>query len=135
MTREEILAMKAGEKLDKLIAVEIMADSAPTFIPKYALELQLSGSPVKSSGECWLCLCDYNHGDVPIWRPLPFSTDILVAWHVVKKMIKDGYYYFSNYGDNEKWGVTYAHSFGELVWADTVEEAICKAALLTRFEE
>ena len=70
-----------------------------------------------------------------LMHPLPkYSADISAAWQVVKKVMSEGYSYFSNYGDNKKWGVTYAHSIGALVWADTIEEAICKAALLTKLE-
>ena len=135
MNKEEILTMEAGEELDRLVATEVMGEPMPAFIPESALEFQLAGSPVKSPKGNWVCLCRYDEGDIPTWRPLTCSTDISAAWKVVKKMINDGNSYFSDYGDNEKWGVTYAHSIGELVWADTIEEAICKAALLTKLNK
>uniref|UniRef100_A0A6M3LZQ5 Phage ABA sandwich domain-containing protein n=1 Tax=viral metagenome TaxID=1070528 RepID=A0A6M3LZQ5_9ZZZZ len=129
MNKEEILAME-GEELDKLIAVEVMAEPVPKFIPEDALELQLSGNPVKSPRECWLCLCEYDQGDVPIWRPLPFSTDISAAWQVMEKL---------KVGDNETW-FSFCEQVEELCGSDERvlyelnPEIICKAALLAKLK-
>lgn len=129
MTKEEISAMEAGEELDKLIAVEVMAEPAPKFIPEDALELQLVSDPVKSPRECWLCLCEYDQGDVPIWRPLPFSTDISAALQVVEKGLVS--FRFDPYRQKAKW--TFFNPDGSrLIDTDNFCEWICKAALLAK---
>ena len=86
MTKEEILAMEIGEDLDRLVATEVMGEPMPEFIPEDALDLQLAGSPIKSPKGNWLCLCDYDKGDIPTWRPLPYATDISAAWQVEEKI-------------------------------------------------
>ncbi|GAJ23370.1 unnamed protein product, partial [marine sediment metagenome] len=77
--------METGEELDRLVATEVMGEPIPEFTPENALDLQLAGSPVKSPQGNWLCLCEYGEGDIPTWRPLPYSTDISAAWQVVAK--------------------------------------------------
>ncbi|GAJ12734.1 unnamed protein product, partial [marine sediment metagenome] len=91
MDKDTILAMEVGDELDKLVAVEVMGELMPEFTPQNALDLQLVGSPVKSPKGNWLCLCRYDEGDIPTWRPVPFSTDISAAWQVVDKMFELGY--------------------------------------------
>ncbi|GAH74230.1 unnamed protein product, partial [marine sediment metagenome] len=90
MTKEEILAMEVGEELDKLVA-EAMGEPMPEFIPENALDLQLAGSLIKSPKGNWLCLCNYDEGDIPTWRPLPYSSDISAAWQVVVEMLSLGF--------------------------------------------
>ena len=147
MDKSTIFLMEAGEELDKLVAVEIMAEPAPKFIPEDALELQLAGDPVKSPGECWLCLCEYDRGDVPIWRPLPFSTDVLAAWQVVGRVcnwdVGDNMLILrcqakdptsDDPDDTGEWAEVEINGDWGKVLAEgkTAPEAICKAALLTR---
>ena len=89
MTNEEILRMEAGEELDCLVAERVMGEPMPEFTPENALDLQLVGSPVKSPKGNWLCLCRYDEGDIPTWRPLPYSTDIEPAWAVLETMTEE----------------------------------------------
>ncbi|MBA7631314.1 hypothetical protein ES703_38845 [subsurface metagenome] len=150
MTKEEILAMEAGEELDALVSEGIMGCPKPDFIPEHALELALAGSPVRYNG--WLCICFYDEGDVPKWIPDPYSTDISAAWQVVEKM-KD---MIDNKRNQllcclkihcdipgEAWDIHWSYS--ELSIMDdghkdhklplswfSLPEAICKAALLIR---
>lgn len=156
MTKEEIIAMEAGEELDKLIAIEVMAESAPNLIPENALDLQLAGDPVKSPMGCWVCLCRYDEGDIPMWRPVPFSTDISAAWQVVEKVegawdIKKRFRphpddpagsggratyqastFLSNFDPYENELINVQKGRSPWVWS--LPEAICKAALLAKLE-
>ena len=156
MTKEEILAMEAGRELDVLVALVVMKESAPRLVPENALDLQLAGSPVKSLEGNWLCLCEYDEGDVEIWRPLPFSTDISAAWQVVEKMrdadkynvkrMEEGY---KDRGQYDSAFVDFCSCLMEVLGIEIEEssyaatltimrsispEAICKAALIARLE-
>jgi len=152
MTKEEILAMEANEELDKLVAVEVMNElMSDLFIPEDALELQLAGSPIKSGGGNWVCLCKYEEGDIPKWHPLPFSTDISAAWQVVEKLrsMEDGegkslLCCLNIYSDHDEcWDIRWCYSELSnrndghkdhrlpLSWF-SFPEAICKAALLIK---
>ena len=154
MTKEEILAMEAGEELDRLVAAEVMEELMPEFTPENALGLQLAGSPVKSPKGNWLCLCRYDEGDIPTWRPVPLSTDSSAAWQVVEKMrsMEDGegnplLCCLTIYSDHDlAWDIRWCYS--ELsnrndghkthrlpTCYDDFPEAICKAALLARLDE
>ncbi|GAI02459.1 unnamed protein product, partial [marine sediment metagenome] len=135
--KSTILAMGAGEELDKLVATEVMEELMPEFTPQNALDLQLIGSPVKSPKGNWLCLCRYDEGDIPTWRPVPFSTDFSAAWQVVEKMEAEGYgHKHLKYSQNRHEGVTWFFmQSGQGIFEATgrdIKEAICKAALLTR---
>ncbi|MBA7478235.1 hypothetical protein ES705_14064 [subsurface metagenome] len=151
MDKSTILAMEAGEGLDKLVAVEVMGELMPEPTPENALDLQLAGSPVKSPKGNWLCLCRYDEGDIPTWRPLPYSTDIAAAWPVVERMrsMEDGQgsallCCLTIYSDHDLcWDIRWRYS--ELsnrndghkehrlpTCYDDFPEAICKAALLTK---
>ena len=143
MDKSTILAMEAGEELDRLVAEEVMVEPMPEFTPEDALRLQLAGSPVKSPKGNWVCLCRYDEGDIPRWCPVPFSTDISAAWRVLEKLKRDwgcidliwdaGAWDISleNYDSHRKFylgkesGATY----------EELPEAICRAALITRLNE
>lgn len=92
--KEVILAMEAGENLDRLVSTEVMGELMPELTPENALNLQLAGSPIKSPKGNWVCLCRYEENDIPVWRPLPYSTDISTAWQVVEKMRESDKYNF-----------------------------------------
>lgn len=140
MIKEKILAMEANEELDKLVAVEVMNERmSDLFVPEDALELQLAGSPIKSAGGNWVCLCKYEEGDVPVWHPLPFSTDISAAWPIAVKMglglfplnnkdwccCKARHIYHVEIGQDH-------YKDPNLVICREAPEAICKAALIAR---
>ena len=146
VTKEEILTMEAGRELDRLVAVEVMNEAMPSLIPEDALALQLAGSPIKSPGGNWLCLCEYEEGDIPTWHPLPFTTDISAAWLVVNKFCnwdnRDAMLTLKGQGENptplegngEWWEVIIDDDSGRQWQAEgkTATEVICKGALLTR---
>jgi len=141
MTEEEILKMEAGGNLDRLVATEVMGEPMPELTPENALTLQLAGSPVKSPKGNWLCLCRYEEGDIPTWRPLPYSTDISAAWPIAVKVglglfplnnkdwacCKASYIYHVELGQDH-------YADPHLVICREAPEAICKAALLTKLE-
>jgi len=146
MDKSTILAIEAGEELDKLVATEVMGEPMPELTPQNALDLQLVGSPVKSPKSNWLCLCRYEEGDIPMWRPLPYSTDISAAWQVLEKLtevwkIKDKLVLFEViYGCGayeakvETWNEN-KQDWNEPIFSgscDKAPEAISKAALIVR---
>jgi len=142
MDKSTILEIEAGEELDKLVAVEVMGELIPAVTHEPALDLQLAGSPVKSPKGNWLCLCRYDEGDIPTWRPVPFSTDISAAWPIAGKM---GLALISL--NNKDWACCKANhiyhvDIGQDHYADPnlvicreAPEAISKVALLTRLDE
>ncbi len=134
MTKEEILAMEAGEELDRLVATEVMEEPIPVPTPDDSLRLQLTGSPPVSLGGNWVCLCRYSEGDIPTWHPLPFSKNISAAWLVVEKVIAEYGDFIIDY-DNGYEGGPWSASVDKLrvaALARTAPEAICKAALLAK---
>jgi len=141
MAEEEILKMEAGIKLDWLAATEVMGEPMPELTPENALTLQLAGSPVKSPKGNWLCLCRYEEGDIPTWRPLPYSTDIAAAWPIAVKMglalisLNNGDWVCCNGNYLYSIKITQDHyADPNLVICREAPEAICKAALLTKLE-
>lgn len=141
--------MEPGEELDKLVAIEVMEEPMPEFTPENALDLQLVGSPVKSPKGNWLCLCRYDEGDIPTWRPVPYSTDISAAWQVIEELSKEWtennkpisievIYDCGAYETKiETWNEN-KHDWNEPILSGSCEaapEAICKAALIARLDE
>lgn len=147
MTKEEILAMKPGEELDSLVACEVMGEARPESTPNFALRLQLTGSPLHSSKGNWVCLYEYSKGDIPTWHPLPFSTDIAMAWRAMQKVIEDSHCHCKIDVYSSMFAVVRFTKVREpftssAILACTGEEeditssvAICKAALLTKLEK
>ena len=156
LTKEEILAMEAGVELDRLVATEVMGELMPEFTPENALDLQLAGSPLNSPEGNWLCLCRYDEGDTPTWRPLPYSIDIAAAFLLVAK---DGAWdikkrfrphpddppcspgratyqakvFLSDYDPYED-GLINKRS-GRSPWCWGLPKAICQAALLAKYSK
>jgi len=148
MTKEEILEMKTGEELDRLVATEVMGEPIPEFTPENALDLQLAGSPVKSPQGNWLCLCRYDEGDIPTWRSLAYSTDISAAWLLVEKMcnwdVGDNMLILKGQGPNLEpteenegvgwWEAEINGDWGKVIAEGKIAaEAICKVALLAKY--
>lgn len=105
MTREEILAMKPGTDLDRMVAEEVMGygvfDDDVLGLVERIIDPRDGGS---------------------IWCPLqPYSSDMSIAEMVIDRMIQSGHdeaRYWADFG-----GGAYAKA-----------EAICKAALLAVME-
>jgi len=48
----------------------------------------LRHNPPKSPNGFWRCVCIYDHGDIPEWVPISFSTD-LNAMALAEKMMEE----------------------------------------------
>ena len=112
MNKEEILAMEAGIELDKLIATKVMG---------------------------WQGKLDYSVFlfDSKVYHKYRFSTSILAAWQVVEKLETDGYGHkhlkYSQNRDEEYSWIFMQPGYGIFeATGKTIQEAICKAALLTK---
>lgn len=110
LTREEILAMEPGDKLDEWVALKIM------------------GFEKSNLRDGWVrvgALATY---------PKRYSKDISAAWEVLNKMIEKGAEV--NVGFYEQWdcSIDYPIDCNWRETAKTAPEAICKAALLAVLE-
>lgn len=125
MKREEILAMEAGEGLDKLVIQKIMHH-------------------IWDGGDrprCKICGVWKDWDKPTACETKKYSTDISAAWQVVGKLIEDGYFLTIGYSQAEKdWGVSldemrpFVGDYDEIAWCKTAPEAICKVALLAKLE-
>jgi hypothetical protein len=108
MTREEILAMEPGHKLDALVAEKVM---------RWTKE-----------GNYWLShtcrIRTWEQTSYPGFQP---STDISAAWEVVESL-RDKWYYLEIRTCADDWVVQ--TNADRSVRAKTAQEAICKAALI-----
>ena len=127
MTKDEILAMKPGRDLDRLVAEKIF--DCDTLTARVGLH---------EDGDIEYCWgYPLGHDVAP-----NYSTDIAAAWEVVEEMHKKEKFTgcracleihgtsFDGNNDDETGGKWLACILGEEVWGDTAQEAICKAALL-----
>lgn len=142
MNREEILSMEAGEELDSLMATDIMEEPMPESTPENALDFQLAGNPIESPKRNWVCLCSYDEGDIPTWRPLPYSTDIWAAWQVWRKVTAGDPFGWAIYsGEEDKVSVEHypeeymgglEEGCGDFKVSGLFPEAMSKAALIAK---
>lgn len=152
MTRDEILAMEPGPKMDEAVGKAIGA--TPTvrwycmredemayfaeFDSRSEAENWHNNMVMKSPDSRYVV----NGGHIvrqEIYRQ--YSRDISTAWGVAEKMCKGRPYEISSSFQDEcdvgieGWLVTWGNIGGsgkEEMWAPTAPEAICKAALLTQ---
>ncbi len=124
MTKEEIMAIKAGRELDELVA-EVFGD---IFQHPYLGKLY---HQFKGENE------DYG------WHaPAPVSTDITAAWLVLQRLLDQKFRVellaIPNNGKHACYCDIMPSEIGGadertgLIPADTMPEAICKAALLAK---
>jgi hypothetical protein len=120
MTKKEILAMKPGRELDKVVGEIVFGYEVKIFLfqgfapdPYYRTPSQY--------GRTYEFLPNY-------------STDISAAWQVVEKLFREGYGLLM-IGDVDKFTVILAADMNYKAEAKTAPEAICKAALLAKLEE
>jgi len=153
MTKEEILAMKAGEELDALVAEGVMKYEKPSFFPPNALDLCLAGDAFHIPG--WTCVCIYEENDTPKWVADLYSTDISAAfllvakdgaWDIMKRFrphpddppcspgraTYQAKVFLSDYDPVED-ELIKKHT-GRSPWCWSLSEAISKAALLAKLE-
>jgi len=136
MTRDEILAMKPGRELDKLV-------ESTFFGWKEGMECdgEIGELPISSDG--WFCLkCGYQgtwgEDTTHYQQPKPRSTDIAAAWEILKELNKKTYVRVerptkTGYECFDKW---ICEIGGGRIYASgkTAPEAVCKVALLAVLE-
>lgn len=150
MTREEIMAMKPGRKLDALVAEKIMGlrvvahdwpcGRDPEFGDYEAAsfweeEMEERGPVYVPEDGSWppKYLLDVKAHYAYV-EPVPFySTDIAAAWQVVEKMITDkGLFCLTIDDESDGFWCHFGNCAHEAY--GTAPEAICKAALLVAEE-
>jgi hypothetical protein len=132
MTREEIIAMEPGRKLDTLVAEKVMGLTVYHYDKDveencYYMLMDTEGFPFEPFGgeketeeEAWLS-CFY------------YSTDISAAWEVVEKIKKDLDWWIVLNSEGEKWIALFYWDKYQIACeceAETASEAICKCALM-----
>ena len=129
MTKEEILAMEAGERLSELVAERIMKEC-----------YHQHWEDKKWSIFCRKC------GESTFYHQhsQAYSTDISAAWKVVEKMVGGGYAFCFDWASGKIATVIrciFEENFSkaeseESEWTEgkAAPEAICKAALLAQLE-
>jgi hypothetical protein len=132
LTREMILNMPAGERLNRWVAERVMGQKMPMYIHSPHIDPTTDGA--------WICSPSYELGDLCIWRALPFSTDILAAWQVVEKLQAKAridviaYKPFDFAPDEKRYQVLVNSEICDpcdVICFNNVALAICRAALLT----
>jgi len=126
MTKEEILAMEAGEELSQKVAEEIMGE---------CYHQHWDGD--RDSIDCLKC------GESRFYhqRSQAYSTDISAAWPVVERMQEDkeAFYYLELRYSRilHCWMAVFEHGNDqhEEIEGKTAPEAICKAALLAKVKQ
>ena len=116
MIKEEILAMKAGRELNIRVAEDIMG--------RKSTKDEIFGDMERTSDGVFSTL-------------QPYSEDISAAWQVMEKM--KGYNPGITFDiHSQKWEAAFSAREADftcpVVLANTVPEAICKAALLALLE-
>ena len=129
MTKEQILAMEAGRELSGLVAVEVMGRNCAhvNLVPLNPNSIQ------HSNGAKSRCLgCGYRDYNSFLRNSfLHCSTNIFDAWQVMERMLADGYGVLM-VGAEGKWTVVFSGDLNYKQEGETVQEAICKAALLAK---
>jgi hypothetical protein len=143
-----------GSELDIIVAEEVMGEKKPTLTvdPHLVLTRGLVGEDtLKSPLGCWYLICLYEHGDVPEWVPMPYSTDIETAMTILTRensrlvwswrlSSRGGFYFRLGHGSirdtgrlikANQWWLEYNTPGGDKKgpYADTAPLAICLAAL------
>jgi hypothetical protein len=115
MTRDEILNMPAGREMDYLVAEMVMK-----IRPRIASTEYIGKEVVGRKYDAVI-----NHEIIE----LPFySTDISAAWEVILEMRENGFGCDMDVG-SKGWGCRFGVG-GEIVTAESMPLAICRAALL-----
>ena len=127
MTKEEVLAMEAGDELDKAVAESLgyQVKSWETFRGKPVYRCRV---PSKY-GEVWESLCPYSIAIRPAWQVwLAVTKDHPEDWAIYSD--DNGEVTVEHYPDDYKGDRE--SGCGDFSIDGLFPEAICKAALLTR---
>lgn len=135
-TENEIRNMPAGPELDELIAFWVFREQKPAYTHKRHID-------VRYHGKSWLCLPEYEKGDVCHWVPLGYSTTPSYAWYVINAMREIDFWWSASYktavfydelnkpGYEVRFRCVRAGTRGDwFAAAKTLELAICRAALM-----
>jgi len=153
MTKEEILAMEAGEELDELVARQIMeqvpCDGWKPISFGMAGGMALQKTCSHEDGKCYPTQVISQLGGIVGGCP-QYSSEIKVAWKVVEKVCNwnngDAMLTLKGQGKNptpledddtgEWWEATIGDNSGRewQVEGKTAPEAICKAALMAKLK-
>jgi hypothetical protein len=123
MTREDVLEMEAGPRLDKLVALHVMGWQLFPYVM-----MDFAGPGTTDGTE--LCPPDKPVHVSNIAEPPPYSADIKEAWQVLERMRPNADVgYLQNQCHCDYWpeGAGTGRIYAE---ADTAPLAICRAALL-----
>lgn len=142
LTRKEIVKLKAGSEMDRLIAEMVMGWTHVskdhqwnyfTNMPCYGWPKEYYGAPPEA---------DIRPDLEANWHRVPdYSTDIGPAWRIVKKLKESMIVRVESYRDHATAGIAYLTSaiepdfLSSFATADTVELAICRAALIAALED
>ena len=144
LTRDDILKIEAGREIDALVAELVMGW---TNCQRCEYAIRLLDETIIIEGKVWIgnppltgIEQDLSDSFSPRWYPIRnYSTDLTTAFQIVGKLIKPDW----------AWKIESYHVNGILMWsacyrgdteagidyytatADTVQLAICKAALYT----
>ncbi|TGE35902.1 hypothetical protein E4K67_22560 [Desulfosporosinus fructosivorans] len=153
MTRDEILAMVPGRELDALVAEKVFGWTGRKTVyrwddrKKHERPLIIFTDGDRKNADNYTPYVDNNGTKInysephKVFIPPCYSTDISVAWDVVEKMCKGRSYEISSSFQDEYdvgdvgWLITWGNMGSpgqEEIWAPTIPEAICKAALLAK---
>lgn len=145
MTRDEIINMPAGRKMDALIAELVMGLSVEHLPVRYEEGNTEDGADGWSGFVCPRCRRPQDMLDEPCAKN--YSTDITAAWQVVELLSNDGYapnlvnddggkWYLSFDGTQNLDPVTFVTAFTDTpeLWCESAPLAICRAALLADVE-
>jgi hypothetical protein len=130
MTRDEILTMPAGRKMNALIAVKIMG-----ICPH---DWQLENNLSNAQHVCLLCGQKYYAYNPPVTPD--YSTDMTAAWQVVEKLSKPHIFInLSKFGDKYVCDIENMEDYSnpekqfnrwKIDFCNSPALAICRAALL-----
>jgi len=133
MTKEEILAMEAGQELDVLVAEEIFGIEVEWDYALWDVDKQCGKLPFRK-GAPRTVLGPMAHS---VSNTIPgYSIDISAAWQVIEKMrTLDTYIEIGNGWQPEEYWWVRLKPEEIYAWGKILPEAICKAAVLTRLDK
>lgn len=126
MTKEEILAMEAGRKLDKLVHEDVMKQCWHDWVAEQS-DSNVTGVI------CSKCRSKPIYAQGMVNYPL-YSIDISAAWQVVEKMEELGWGFTLVTSDRVArcFPLSFNKPSSKWVIGKKIPEAICKAALIAK---
>lgn len=101
----------SGRALDAAVAEKVMGEVQPSGEPmpysenyRNGFDRYLATGPISSPEGNWLCIYQYENGDVAEWIPRPFSSDWSAMQRVVGRMNELGHRLELFQADKRRWG-------------------------------